>query len=315
MRLILAKPRGFCAGVVRAIAIVEKAIQRFGAPIYVFHEIVHNRHVIEDLLGKGAIFVEDLEMVPEGSYLIYSAHGTSPDVRKQAQKKKLIQIDATCPLVTRNHSAVKRFAKMGASVLLIGHKKHVEVVATAAESIDAVTIIESLKDVEKLSFPPNEKLFYLTQTTLSVDEVQEIVFALREKFPFIRTHSETSICYATTNRQMAMKSILGQADLALVVGDPKSSNSNRLKEISLKANIPSYLVNDPKDLKKEWMQGVSCIAMTAGASTPEHVVKKVIEGLYSMGLSSVEEVCFQEEKVSFSIPPILLSKSGFPIVS
>ncbi len=305
MKLILAKPRGFCAGVVRAIEIVERSLDRFGAPVYVFHEIVHNRHVIEKLRKRGAVFVEHLDLVPEGSYLIYSAHGISPDVRLIAKKKKLIEIDATCPLVTRNHSAVKRFAKRGFSILLIGHKKHIEVVATAAECPHSVSIIESLDDVERLSFSPSEKLFYLTQTTLSIDEAKEIAFALKKRFPQVQTHPETSICYATANRQMAFKNILKQADLALVVGDPKSSNSNRLSEIASKAGKPSYLINDPNDLQKEWLHGVSCIAMTAGASTPEEIVQKSIERLSFMGLRSVEEVCFQEEAVFFSIPSIL----------
>ncbi len=309
MKLILAKPRGFCAGVERAIGIVTKAIEKFGPPIYVYHEIVHNRHVIEKLKNLGAIFVEDLDRVPDRSYLIYSAHGVSPDIRGRAKKKKLMEIDATCPLVTRNHSAVKRFAKKKGHLLLIGHKDHPEVIATAAEKPSFVTIIENKKDVEKLPFSSSDPIYYLTQTTLNSDEVNEIIALLRNKFFHLETHPQTSICYATANRQKAWGIILEKADLALVVGDRKSSNSNRLHEIALKKGITSYLINDPNELLAKSLDGVSTIAMTAGASTPEEIVQQTIERLFFLGLASVEEVCFQQESVSFSIPSIFSNDS------
>jgi 4-hydroxy-3-methylbut-2-en-1-yl diphosphate reductase len=304
MKLILAKPRGFCAGVVRAIEIVERALQRFGAPIYVKHEIVHNQHVIQELKEKGALFIEDLEDVPKGSYLIYSAHGVDPEIRRLAKEKKLIEIDATCPLVTRNHSAVKRFAKMGGHILLIGHKKHVEVVATAEEAKNSVTILESVEEVSSLSFPPSQKLFYLTQTTLGLQESHEIILAIQKKFPLIQTHPETSICYATSNRQRAFQILLQKADFALVIGDAKSSNSNRLKEMALKRGVGCQLINDPDDLHENWFVNVSLLAMTSGASTPEKIVQQCVEKLYTMGLSSVEEISFREERVAFSLPSL-----------
>ena len=232
MKLLLSKPRGFCAGVERAIETVEKALTLWGSPIYVKHEIVHNKHVVDGLKAKGAIFIENIDEVPIGARLIYSAHGVSPAVRAQAKARNLIEIDATCGLVTRVHSAVKRFAAQGYQIILIGHRNHVEIIGTAGEAPDVTTIVESVDDVEKLAFPAASKLFYITQTTLSLDDVKEITDALIVRYPDIETLPSSSICYATTNRQMALKEITDQTDLVLVVGDPQSSNSNRLRELA-----------------------------------------------------------------------------------
>src|SRR5689334_10875604 len=228
---LLSKPRGFCAGVDRAIDTVEKALEMWGAPIYVKHEIVHNKHVVEDLKRKGAIFIEDLDDVPANARLIYSAHGVSPAVKEHAKQRGLIEIDATCGLVTKVHSAVKRYAKKGYHILLIGHRNHVEIIGTAGEAPDVTTIIESVKDVDMLTFTSDQPLFYTTQTTLSLDDVKEITDALVKKYPHVETLPSSSICYATTNRQMALREITDAAQLILVVGDPKSSNSNRLREV------------------------------------------------------------------------------------
>lgn len=306
MKLYLSKPRGFCAGVERAIDTVERALKLWGAPIYVKHEIVHNRHVVDGLRQKGAIFIEDLEDVPEGARVIYSAHGVSPEVREKAKSRKLIEIDATCGLVTKVHSAAKRFADKGYHILLIGHKKHVEIIGTAGEAPHATTIIESVADVAALQFPPEQKLFYLTQTTLSLDDVKEITDALIAKYPHIETLPSSSICYATTNRQMALREITSQVNLVIVVGDPKSSNSNRLREVAERRKVPAYLINSPNEILPAWLKGVHSIGMTAGASTPESVVQNCIQQLKEMGVTSVEEVVFTEEDVFFQLPKAVL---------
>lgn len=307
MKLLLSKPRGFCAGVERAIETVEKALKLWGKPIYVKHEIVHNRHVVEDLKQKGAIFIEDLAEVPEGQRLIYSAHGVSPAVREEARKRNLIEIDATCGLVTRVHSAVKRYAGMGYQIVLIGHKKHVEIIGTAGEAPDVTTIVESPQDVEKLSYGPDDKLFYITQTTLSLDDVREITEALMKRYPKIETLPSSSICYATTNRQMALREITDVTDLVLVVGDPTSSNSNRLCEVALKRGIPAHLINNESEIDPVWLSGVKTVGLTAGASTPETIVQKCIERLISLGVTEVEDVVFIQEDVVFGLPKAVLS--------
>lgn len=306
MKLLLSKPRGFCAGVERAIDTVERALKLWGAPIYVKHEIVHNRHVVEDLREKGAIFIENLDEVPMGARLIYSAHGVSPEVRDKAKSRNLIEIDATCGLVTKVHSAAKRYAEKGYHILLIGHKKHVEIIGTAGEAPDATTIIESAGDVDALKFPPDQKLFYLTQTTLSLDDVKEITDALILKYPHVETLPSSSICYATTNRQMALREITSSVDLVIVVGDPKSSNSNRLREVAERRTVPAYLINSPNEILPTWMKGVKSIGMTAGASTPESVVQNCIEKLKEMGVTSVEEVVYTQEDVFFQLPKAVL---------
>ena len=302
MKLILSKPRGFCAGVERAIETVEKALKIWGAPIYVKHEIVHNRHVVQGLKDKGAIFIEDLEDVPVGARLIYSAHGVSPAVREEAKARKLIEIDATCGLVTRVHSAVKRFAALGYQIILIGHRNHVEIIGTAGEAPDVTTIVESVEDVERLEFSQSEKLFYITQTTLSLDDVKEITEALKKKYPNIETLPSSSICYATTNRQMALREITDATDLVLVVGDPQSSNSNRLREMASKRGIPSYLINDEKEIEPVWLIGKKAIGLTAGASTPEEIVQRCINRLVELGVCEVEDVVYTHEDVVFQLP-------------
>lgn len=302
MKLLLANPRGFCAGVVRAIETVERALKLWGAPIYVKHEIVHNRHVVDGLKQKGAIFIEDLDDVPEGAYLIYSAHGVSPEIRKKAKERNLKEIDATCGLVTKVHSAAKRSASKGYHVILIGHKNHVETIGTFGEAPESTTIIESVNDVKKLDFQLSQKLYYLTQTTLSLDDVKDIREALLEKFPHIETLPSSSICYATTNRQMALRMITESADLILVVGDPKSSNSNRLREVAQRRGIEAYLINSENEIDSKWVIGKKVIGLTAGASTPEEIVQQCIDRLKKLGVTEVEDVVFEEENVYFGLP-------------
>ncbi|MCH9625825.1 MAG: 4-hydroxy-3-methylbut-2-enyl diphosphate reductase [Chlamydiales bacterium] len=302
MKLLLSKPRGFCAGVVRAIEIVEKALEKWGSPIYVKHEIVHNRHVVDGLRKKGAIFIEDLKDVPEGARLIYSAHGVPPSVREEAKARGLIEIDATCGLVTKVHSAAKRFAGKGYHIILIGHRNHVEVIGTAGEAPERTTIVESAADVEKLPFTQEDQLFYVTQTTLSLDDVSDVTQALMARYPQIETLPSASICYATTNRQMALREITDETDLVLVVGDPTSSNSNRLREVAKNRGIDAFLINGPDEIKESWLNGVQTIGLTAGASTPEDVVQLCIERLSALGVSEVEDVVFTTEDVVFQIP-------------
>jgi 4-hydroxy-3-methylbut-2-enyl diphosphate reductase len=306
MKLLLSKPRGFCAGVERAIETVEKALILWGAPVYVKHEIVHNRHVVDSLKNKGAIFIEDLEDVPCGARLIYSAHGVSPAVRDHAKRRQLIEIDATCGLVTRVHSAVKRFAQQGYHIILIGHRNHVEIIGTAGEAPEVTTIVESVDDVKALQFSQEEKLFYITQTTLSLDDVKDMTKALMDKYPQIQTLPSSSICYATTNRQMALSEITNVTDLILVVGDPQSSNSNRLRELAAKRGINSYLINNETEIDSQWLNGVKTIGLTAGASTPEEIVQSCIQRLLRLGVTDVEDVVFTIEDVVFQLPkPIL----------
>ncbi len=311
MKLLLSKPRGFCAGVDRAIETVEKALDTWGAPIYVKHEIVHNRHVVNRLRDMGAIFIEDLDEVPEGSRLIYSAHGVSPQVREHAKRRNLIEIDATCGLVTRVHSAVKRYAKMGYQILLIGHRNHVETVGTAGEAPDVTTVVESPEDVAKLEFSQDQKLFYITQTTLSLDDVKDIAEALHEKYPQVETLPSSSICYATTNRQLALRQIAEETQLVLVVGDPQSSNSNRLVEVAKRRGVPAYLINNEGEILPQWLEGVRVIGLTAGASTPEKVVQACIQRLMELGVTSVEDVVFTTEDVVFQLPKeVLIQRIG-----
>ncbi len=306
MKILLSNPRGFCAGVERAIEVVEQALLIWGPPIYVKHEIVHNRHVVDGLRQKGAIFIEDLEEAPQGSRLIYSAHGVSPKVRELAKERQFIEVDATCPLVTKLHSASKRFASKGSQIILIGHKDHVEVIGTLGEAPQVTTVVENIEDVEALTFQKDEPLFYLMQTTLSMDEVDGIVQALLKKYPQAQTLPSSSICFATTNRQEALKEIAKQADLILVVGDTQSSNSNRLREVGENRGIPSYLINNPEEIQKSWLEGVSIVGMTAGASTPDHVVQSCIHKLKEWGASKVEEFTHIVEDVSFEVPKEIL---------
>lgn len=306
-KLLLSQPRGFCAGVERAIETVEKALKLWGAPIYVKHEIVHNRHVVDDLKAKGAIFIEDVNEVPKGARLIYSAHGVSPSVRELAKARGLIEIDATCGLVTRVHSAVKRFAALGYKIILVGHRNHVEIIGTAGEAPDVTTIVESVEDIDNLSYAQGEKLFYITQTTLSLDDVKEITEALIAKYPHVETLPSSSICYATTNRQMALREITDQTDLVLVVGDPTSSNSNRLREVASTRGVASYLINDEREIKPEWLQNATTIGLTAGASTPEAIVQRCIKRLVELGVTDVHNVVYTEENVVFQLPKTIVT--------
>ncbi len=302
MKLFLLSPRGFCAGVVRAIQTVERAIKIWGAPIYVKHEIVHNKHVVNSLKELGAIFIEDLNEVPYGEKIIYSAHGVSPQTRDIAKKRSLVEIDATCGLVTKIHSAVKRYSKKGYKIILIGKKKHVEIIGIADEAQNDTIVIQNKEEIQYLSFDATQKLFYITQTTLSIDDVKDIICALINKFPNIETLPSSSICYATTNRQMALKQITNNADLVLIVGDPTSSNSNRLKEVATKQKKQAYLINSEDEIQSHWFKNVKFIAMTAGASTPECIVQKCIQKLYEFNLKEVEEITYIEENVVFQLP-------------
>jgi 4-hydroxy-3-methylbut-2-en-1-yl diphosphate reductase len=307
LKLFLSKPRGFCAGVERAIDTVKRALAIWGAPIYVKHEIVHNRHVVDELKALGAIFIEDLAHAPSGSRLIFSAHGVPPELREEAKRLNLFTIDATCGLVTKVHSAAKRFAEQGYQIILIGHRKHVEAIGTAGEAPFATTIVETVNDVEKLALRTDQKIAYLTQTTLSLDDVEEIVDALKKRYPDIETMPSSSICYATQNRQMALRQIAQLADLVIVVGDPKSSNSNRLREVAQKRGIRAYLVDQASVIQQEWLEGVQIIAMTAGASTPETIVQECVQRLGDFGVQTVEEIIYTEENVSFQLPKEVLN--------
>lgn len=309
MKLLLSKPRGFCAGVERAIETVEKALNLWGAPIYVKHEIVHNKYVVDRLRSKGAIFIEDLDDVPVRARVIYSAHGVPPAVREQAKSRQLIEIDATCGLVTKVHSAAKRYAEKGYHIILIGHRNHVEIIGTAGEAPTVTTIVESVEDVEHLNFSSTDKLFYITQTTLSLDDVKDITDGLVAKYPQIETLPSSSICYATTNRQMALREITDVTDLVLVVGDPKSSNSNRLREVATRRDIPSYLINNKDEIQESWLAGVKIIGLTAGASTPEDIVQECIQRLIQLGVTEVEDVVFTQEDVVFQLPKQVLALS------
>lgn len=309
MKLLLSKPRGFCAGVERAIETVEKALALWGAPIYVKHEIVHNKYVVDRLRAKGAVFIENLDDVPAGARVIYSAHGVPPAVREQARSRQLIEIDATCGLVTKVHSAAKRYAEKGYQIILIGHRNHVEIIGTAGEAPAVTTIVESVEDVKKLNFSSTDKLFYITQTTLSLDDVKDITDGLVAKYPQIETLPSSSICYATTNRQMALREITDQTDLVLVVGDPKSSNSNRLREVATRRDIPSYLINNKDEIKEAWLEGVKTIGLTAGASTPEDIVQQCIQRLIRLGVKEVEDVVYTQEDVVFQLPKQVLVHS------
>jgi 4-hydroxy-3-methylbut-2-enyl diphosphate reductase len=304
VRILLASPRGFCAGVDRAIEIVELCLERYGPPVYVRHEIVHNRHVVDDLRRKGAIFVDDPAEAPAGSLLVFSAHGVSPRVRESARSHALRVIDATCPLVTKVHVEALRFAREGYEIVLVGHAGHVEVEGTMGHAPERMHLVESVRDVEGLRVRDPERLACLTQTTLSVDDTREIMEALRRRFPSIRLPRKDDICYATQNRQNAVKRLTDEAELLLVVGAPASSNSNRLVELGAKAGIRSYLVQTAADIDPAWLDGVRCVGVTAGASAPELLVQDVVARLRQLGgpgteVSPQERV---EEGVVFQLP-------------
>ncbi len=302
-RILLLKPRGFCAGVVRAIDVVQIALETFGAPIYVRREIVHNRFVVNDLAAKGAIFVHDIDEVPEGARVIYSAHGVSPAVREISKQRKLKVIDATCPLVTKVHVEAVKFARQGYSLVLIGHRDHDEIEGTLGEAPEETQVVSTVEEVAELEVPNPERVAYLTQTTLSLDEARDIIHALKAKFPNIVGPHSQDICYATENRQVAVKNVAHQADLVLVVGSDNSSNSNRLVEVSRNLDTIAYLIDDSDKIRSEWLQNAKTVAVTAGASAPEILVQDVINYLQRNGFGDVEEVEVMPENVRFGLPP------------
>jgi 4-hydroxy-3-methylbut-2-enyl diphosphate reductase len=302
----MAQPRGFCAGVDRAINIVNEALIRFGAPIYVRHEIVHNAYVVNELREKGAVFVEELSEVPKGGIVVFSAHGVSQEVRKDAQERGLQVYDATCPLVTKVHIEVVKMCKDGFTVLMIGHAGHPEVEGTMGQVKDGIFLIEKVSDVDSLSFSPDEKLAFVTQTTLSVDETKEIVEVLTKKFPNIVQPRKQDICYATQNRQDAVKFMTPQVEVVIVVGSATSSNSNRLRELSEKLGVPSYMVDAPEQLKPEWFVGKKRVGLTAGASAPESLAQSIVARIQEFGPRQVRALDGVVEDVIFSLPKNLV---------
>ncbi|MBI4480810.1 MAG: 4-hydroxy-3-methylbut-2-enyl diphosphate reductase [Acidobacteria bacterium] len=306
-KILLLKPRGFCAGVVRAVDIVNLALEYCGAPIYVHKEIVHNTRVVSELSAKGAVFVESVEEVPEGAWVVYSAHGVSPLVRQKAVARRLKVIDATCPLVTKVHLEAMRFARMGYSIVLIGHKDHDEVIGTIGEAPAQTWLVSSEQEVAALELPDPEKVAYLTQTTLSLDEAEGIIATLKIKFPQVIGPPAQDICYATENRQVAVKAVAPDCDLLLVVGSENSSNSNRLVEVAHNAGMPAHLIEDEQAIRLEWLQRVRTVGVTAGASAPERLVTQVVQFLKMNGFGQLEEVETVAEDVRFALPPELVS--------
>jgi 4-hydroxy-3-methylbut-2-enyl diphosphate reductase len=304
--ILMAQPRGFCAGVDRAINIVNEALNRFGAPIYVRHEIVHNVYVVNELRNKGAVFVDELHEVPKGGIVIFSAHGVSQEVRKDAEERGLQVYDATCPLVTKVHLEVIKMCKEGFTVLMIGHAGHPEVEGTMGQVKEGVFLIEKVADVEKLPFATDAKIAFVTQTTLSVDETKEIVEALTQKFPNIVQPRKQDICYATQNRQDAVKFMAPQVEVVIVVGSATSSNSNRLRELSEKMGVPSYMVDAPEQLKPEWFAGKKRVGLTAGASAPESLAQSIVARIQEFGPRSVRAMSGVVEDVTFSLPKNLV---------
>jgi 4-hydroxy-3-methylbut-2-enyl diphosphate reductase len=302
MEISLAQPRGFCAGVDRAIEIVERALQQFGSPIYVKHEIVHNKTVVEDLRGKGAIFVDELEDVPTGSTVVFSAHGVSQDVRSQAESLGLKVFDATCPLVTKVHVEVSKMRAQGCEIIMIGHEGHPEVEGTMGQVNDGIYLVETEEDVARLAIAEGTPLAFVTQTTLSVDDASKVIAALKAKFPDIREPKKADICYATQNRQDAVKFMARQVQLVLVVGSPSSSNSNRLREVAEKLGVPAKLIENADSLEQTWFEGVKHIGLTAGASAPEHLVQGVVKRLKEWGALSVRNLEGVEENIAFPMP-------------
>lgn len=306
MRVILAQPRGFCAGVVRAIEIVDRALQRHGAPVYVRHEIVHNRHVVENLRGKGARFVEELDEVPHGAVAIFSAHGVAQSVERDAQARGLDVLDATCPLVTKVHVQGRQYVAAGRTLILIGHAGHPEVEGTIGQIPGKVLLVQSEAEVATLDLPEDTPLAYVTQTTLSVDDTRGIIEALMRRFSNIVGPDTRDICYATQNRQAAVRELSAQVDVLLVVGATNSSNSNRLREIGAETGVPSYLVSDGSEVKPEWFAGAQAVGITAGASAPEEMVDHVIDALRALGPVEVSTMAGREEKVEFKLPAKLI---------
>lgn len=310
MKVILAAPRGFCAGVNMAIESLDLAIRSFGPPVYVYHEIVHNKHVVESFRGRGAVFVDTIDDVPEGANLLFSAHGVSPDVRDAARQRSLNAIDATCPLVTKVHIEAVRFAKEGYTIFLIGHKGHDEVLGTMGEAPASIRLVESVESVEEIELPPDAKVAYLTQTTLSVDDTERIIHRLRQRFPQLVGPNKEDICYATQNRQEAVRMLCTEAQLVLVVGSQNSSNSQRLREIAEESRAMAHLIDGPEDMQSEWFEGVDTILVTAGASAPETVVDRCLEYLRTQFDAQIEARSIREEQVVFPIPRPLRPLAG-----
>lgn len=310
-KVILASPRGFCAGVVRAIDIVRIALETYPGPLYVRKEIVHNPHVVQELREKGAIFVDELDEVPDGKRVIFSAHGVSPQVRRQAQEKGLQVIDATCPLVTKVHMEAVRFARKGHTIVLIGHRGHEEVEGTMGEAPDRMVLVSSVEEVDQLEVQDPTRISYLTQTTLSLDETRGIIEALRRRFPDIQGPPSEDICYATQNRQWAVREMASRADLILIVGAVNSSNSNRLVEESLSHGTPAHLISDVGLIRPEWLEGVETVGISSGASAPERLVQEVVQYFRRLG-ASVEELKVTQEDVHFALPATLLREAPSP---
>ena len=302
-RVLLAKPRGYCAGVDRAVETVERVLEQHGPPVYVRKQIVHNRHVVQTLSERGVIFVDETDEVPEGALLVFSAHGVSPAVREQAKNRRLRTIDATCPLVTKVHQEAKRFAREGYDILLVGHAGHEEVEGTAGEAPDHIQLVESVEDVDKVTVRNPDRVVWLSQTTLSVDETMEIVRALRERFPSLQNPPSDDICYATQNRQVAVKAMAPRCDLVLVVGSRNSSNSMRLVEVALQSGAgAAHLIDYASEIDDSWLDGVLTVGLTSGASVPEVLVRGVLDHLAERGWDTVEEVTTAEETLVFSLP-------------
>jgi len=301
-KILLASPRGYCAGVERAVETVERALDLYGAPVYVRKQIVHNLHVVRELEARGAVFVDEETEVPVGGTVVFSAHGVAPGVYENAETRRLNTIDATCPLVTKVHVQARRYAAAGYTVILIGHAGHEEVVGTMGEAPESIVLVESIEDVEALEFPPGAKLAYITQTTLSVDETAEVIAALRERFPGIYAPKKEDICYATSNRQWAVKEMLSEIDLLLVIGSRNSSNSNRLVEVARAGGVDAYLVDDESEIDESWVDGVETVGITAGASAPEKLVVRVCDWFRARGVDDIEPYRLVAEDVEFRLP-------------
>jgi 4-hydroxy-3-methylbut-2-enyl diphosphate reductase len=302
MKVLLASPRGFCAGVNMAIESLDLALRLYGPPVYVYHEIVHNKHVVDEFLTKGAVFVDAIDEVPIGSHLLYSAHGVSPTVRAEAEARKLHAIDATCPLVTKVHLEAIRYAERGYTILLIGHEGHDEVVGTMGEAPESIVLVQSPEDVDSLEFPPGTRLAYVTQTTLSVDDANRIISRLKARFPEIDAPPKEDICYATQNRQEAVNILSQETQLVLVLGSQNSSNSQRLAELARQEGRKAYLIDGPRDLDKRWFDGIDSVLVTAGASAPETVVQQVLDYLRENFGATVESRSIRDEEVYFPLP-------------
>ncbi len=302
MRVLLANPRGFCAGVNMAIECVDKVLAVKGPPVYVYHEIVHNRHVVDGFHGRGVTFVDNIEQIPEGAVVVYSAHGVSPEVRRAARQRRLLEVDATCPLVTKVHIEVLRYVRDGYTIIFVGHRDHDEAIGTVGEAPGSIIVVESAGDVARLEVPDPGKLAYVTQTTLSVSDAKIVVDALRARFPRIRHPEKDDICYATTNRQMAVTQLVGQAEVVLVIGSRNSSNSQRLVERAAEASRPAYLIDDASELDPKWLAGRGSVLVTAGASAPEYLVEQLLERLVSEFDGVVESHTLVEEDMFFDLP-------------